>query len=172
MSFLLSREAAAEEPGRVLIVQTCNPNLLDYVIDDALRRWPAAELSVLLQRNMRQHVRLPQRVRALDNPELGQAAFARGLRGQRFDLVAYVSSGEPGFYKLKLLPLYLDPPRLMVYDRHARPTDLGLAGLIGQTLAGIGLAGGPRRLLRRLLAPLIATALLINLWYERVRRVR
>ncbi|MDP8256351.1 MAG: hypothetical protein P9M14_11430 [Candidatus Alcyoniella australis] len=172
MRFLLSRGAQTDDPGRVLIVQTCNPNLLEYVIVDARKRWPGADLSVLLQRGMREHVRLPQGVRGLDNPAGGHGQFARELRSERFDLIAFSGVRDPGYWKLRLLPFYLNPPRIALYDRHARPADLGLAGLLATLLGSVGPTGGPKRLLRRLLAPLIAGGLLLYLWYERARRAR
>lgn len=168
MRFLLSRGRHSGEPGKVLLIQTCNPNLLEYVVGDASRRWPSADITVLLQRNMRQYVRIGEGLNALDNPESGKRAFAKGLKRERFDLVALTAVRDPGFWKLKLLPLYLNPPRLVIYDRHARHTEPGLAGLWNL----FGLGANRRFVLRKMLAPFMAAALAVYYISENIRRGR
>jgi hypothetical protein len=139
----------------VLLVQTCNPDLLTHIAADARQRFPRARLVLLLQKGMRQYLPLALPVDELiENPRHGKRALLRQLRAARFEAICLVESGEPGFWKLKMLPLLLCSRAVLVFDRTGRSTWFGLTTLL------VRLGGrfdGQRQLLtrRRLAAPLI-----------------
>jgi hypothetical protein len=174
--FLLAREGDGV-PGRVLIVQTANPNLLDHVTRDVLARFPGARTDVLLQRGMRPWIVFHDGVTYLDNADAaGRRALLDALRAARYDVAVTVLSGEAGYWKLKLLPLLIAPTTVRVYDRFARSFPLNVysfAAYLAEVLGGIAGAanpGGitPRLVLRKLAAPGIA----LYLWaYLRRRRL-
>jgi len=178
MKFMFRRRAAAD-PRSVLLIQTCNPNLLEYVVRDLLDRLPDSKLTVLLQRNMRSYVIERPGVEYLDNPAQGGRAFASTISARRFDLMAFVLSGEAGYWKLKLLPFICDPIRVLVYNRMAQPRELNLfrAGRVLYDMAGSmsgGARPGPvtgRRALRKLLAPAILTYLALFYWRRNSKRI-
>ena len=58
---------------------------------------------MLLQRNMRTHIRLRQDMEYIDNPSGGKRDFARRIKTERYDLMVVTTSGESGYWKLKLL---------------------------------------------------------------------
>ena len=174
MKFLLQR-APEKEAGRVLVVQTCNPNLLDHVTKDVLSRHPGAEVEVLLQRGMRPWIVLQEGVNYLDNPEADRAEMVKRLRRRRYDLVVVTLSGEAGYWKLRLLPFGLDPRQVRVYNRHAQSFVLNVfnvAGYAAQIAGGVAGAANPagltiRSLARKLAAPLTALYLACFLWRRR-----
>ena len=175
MRFLLARDS--DRPvRRVLVVQTANPNLLDHVTRDVRERYPDARVEALLQRGMRPWIVFRDGVTYFDNPEGGRRAFLDRLRAERYDLVVTILSGEPGYWKLKLLPLLIGPGQVRVYDRFARPFALNVYSLagyvseVGGGIAGAANPGGltPRVVLRKLAAPFLVLYLLAFLWRRRL----
>ena len=154
MRFLWHR-AEPDSMRNVLLVQTCNPDLLAHVAAEARRRFPRARLTALLQKGMRPYLPAELPVdETIDNPSGGKRELLRRLRAGRFEAICLIESGEPGFWKLKLLPWILGPRAVLVYDRNGRaawfdPRSV-LAGFSG------GFVGRPKILTRRrLAAPLI-----------------
>ncbi|NLH47589.1 MAG: hypothetical protein GX444_03185 [Myxococcales bacterium] len=154
MRFLWSR-TEPDSLRDILLVQTCNPDLLAHVAAEARRRFPRARLTALLQKDMRPYLPADLPVdQTIDNPRGGKRGLLRRLRAGRFDAVCLIESGESGFWKLKLLPWILGSRAVLVYDRFGSAAWLEprsvLAGFGG------GLAGRPKILTRRrLAAPLI-----------------
>lgn len=101
LRWLLPNGAAAT---RFLIVQTGSAPLLVRLVDLLRRDHPDAALTVLLQRNMRPAVSLRDGVEYLDN-QGPRPAFIKLLRERRFGRAYALYSNEPGYWKLKVLPL-------------------------------------------------------------------
>jgi len=153
MKFLFQRH---EPPptASILIVQTCNPDLLVHVVRDLRHRFPAGRLSLFIQRGMRPFLpELPVDEIWENHPEERRESVRR-MREMRFDLAAITESAEHGFWKLKLLPLIIAPRSIWVYDRMARVRRLSLAVLLAAWTRGIGNAES-KLTLRRLAAPVI-----------------
>jgi hypothetical protein len=160
-------DRASDSVRNALLVQTCNPDLFAHVIRDARRRFPHARLTVLRQRGMAAHLSPDLPVDEwLDNPSAGRAAFARRLRRRGFDSACYVESGEPGFWKLKLLPWFGAPSAVFVYDRNAEATALNPATLAARLLGDW--AAAPSLLTPRRIA---APAILWQCWRFYRRRI-
>jgi len=116
---------------RVLVVQTANPDLFVYVLRDAREFFPEAEIAALVQKGM--DVYLPDPLpadRILNNEPMRRRELIAALRVARYDAVCVIESGETGFWKLKLLPVLLNPPAVWVYDRRAAPRALSLSALL------------------------------------------
>lgn len=120
---------------RILVVQTCNPNLLEYVIKDVKARFSGAHITVLLQPHMKGY--LSEEVLAnceiLVNPKSKRIKVLRELRRHKYKWVVFTLSGESGFWKLKILPFALFPSKPLAYDRLARLISLKPKGLLRWT---------------------------------------
>lgn len=175
MKFLFSRQND-RQAKRILIVQTCNPNLLDHVTKDVLKEFSHAQVEVLLQRNMREWITFHEGISYFDNPEGDRKELIGKLKEARYDLVVIIVSGEPGYWKLKLLPWVIDPRAVRVYNRLAQWSGLdffSLGRFLADILAGAMGVANPRGLtlksaLRKLAAPLVFVYLL---YFLRRRRL-
>jgi hypothetical protein len=137
----------------VLVVQTCNPELLQHVAADAKKRFANAKVTVLIQRGMRPFLPPQLSDEVWENQTTGRRKLLRRLRARRFDAACVIWSGERGFWKLKLLPFALGVRAVWAYDRLAKPTRLGL-GNISRRLGDVGPANVARLNSRRLMAPI------------------
>jgi len=90
-----------------LVVQTGGPGLLTRTVDHLQAKYPAMNLTVLLQRNMREKVPPRPGVEYLDN-EGPRPDFVRRLRAHQFDVVFVLYTNEAGYWKLKFLPFLVD----------------------------------------------------------------
>ncbi|HPQ70673.1 MAG TPA: hypothetical protein PKW95_16225 [bacterium] len=151
----LWRRPAAERMRTVLIVQTCNADLLGHVVAEARQRFARAKITVLVQKGMEPYLPELAADERLINPVAGQAALVRQLRARRFDAVCIVEGGERGFWKLKLLPFLLRPQGVWLYDRIARPWPLSMSQAARLWLRRFGPEHSPLTA-RRLAAPLTA----------------
>lgn len=156
---------------RILVVQTCNPNLLEYVIKDVKARFPESQLTILLQPQMKQY--LSDEVLAgceiLVNPKSKRTKILRELRRHRYKCVVFALSGESGFWKLKMLPIALFPSKPLAYDRLARPISLKPTGLARWTkeslLSPIQPFVNPKNIFRKIAA--VPVALYLSAFYTR-----
>ncbi len=151
----LWRRPAAENMRTVLIVQTCNSDLLGHVVAEARRRFVQAKITVLVQKGMEPYLPALDCDERLINPAAGQTALVKQLRARRFDVVCIVEAGERGFRKLKLLPFLLRPQGVWLYDRIARPWPLSVRQALRLWLRRFGSERSPLTI-RRLAAPLTA----------------
>lgn len=106
----------------ILIVQTCNPNLLEYVIKDVKARYPDSQLTLFLQPQMREYLsdEALAGCEVLVNPKTKKGKILRELKRHGYKIVVFTLSGETGFWKLKMLPFALLPAKPVAYDRLAR----------------------------------------------------
>lgn len=91
-----------------------------HALKELMDKFGARSVTFLVQRNMRPFLDIPENITSIDNADKDRISFARSLKRNRYDGVCIVQSGEPGFWKLKLLPLYLMPKIFFAYDRHGR----------------------------------------------------
>jgi len=152
MRFLF-RQVDPASVRSVLVVQTCNPDLLRHVVADVKNRFAKAKVTVLIQRGMMPYLPPMPADEIQENPATGKRELLRRLRARRFDAACVTWSGEHGFWKLKLLPFALGVRAIWAYDRLANPTPIG-AGNIGRRLRNVGPANVARLNSRRLMAPL------------------
>jgi len=118
---------------RLLLIQSGSRPLLERALRGLRQRDPDGRMTVLLQRG---EAPLPPallnpagkaRVEVLDNPG-PSPAFLRGLRKRNFDRVYVLWTGEPGYWKLKLLPAALWPARTFAIDDQLRLFPLDASG--------------------------------------------
>lgn len=168
MRFLFAK-AEPREAQRVLVVQTANADLFLHVLRAVRERFPAAELTALIQKGMRENLPeiLPVEKACLNDPAHRRELLA-ALRAARFDVVCLIESGESGYWKLKLLPVLLRPRAAYVYDRRAAARLLSLAA--APVLLWSRRKSRPLLTSRRLAAPVI----LFQCWrfYRRRRTQR
>ena len=163
----------------VLLVQTGAPDLLARAVDLLRSDLPPHQLTVLLQRNMRDLVTLRQGVEYLDN-EGSKRAIMSALRQRRFDAAFVLYTNQPGFWKLKLLPFLLGVPRIFAINEHmgwfplsvrnGAPLLRHLASRAGSQRVGLeAIADVAKDAARRAAKPAIAGWLLA---YERLASAR
>jgi len=158
--------------GSILIVQTCNPNLLEYVVKDVKERHPDMKPTLFLQPQMKDYMS-PETLQGCEvivNPKSKRRRVIRELRKHGYKRVAFVLSGEPGYWKLKLLPFLLFPARPLAYDRHARPISLKPTGvarwLVESVFAPIRPLVSPRNISRKLASVPLSAWLLAFYLYQ------
>ncbi len=151
----LWRRPAPERMRTVLVVQTCNADLLGHVVAEARRQFSQAKLTVLVQKSMEPYLPELAADEQLSNTATGQAALVKQLRARRFDAVCIIEAGERGYRKLKLLPFLLRPQGAWLYDRLARPWPLSVNQAFRLWLRRLGSEHWPLTV-RRLTAPLTA----------------
>jgi len=142
MRFLVARTDPAAI-ATVLLVQTCNPDLLGHVARAVRRRFPQAKLTVLVQRGMTPYLPPLPVDEQIENVAEQKRETMRQLRARRFDAVCFIESGEKGFWKLKLLPFFLSPKAIWLYDRLARPTPMSFSAALAYLLTPLTAARSP-----------------------------
>jgi len=153
----------------ILIVQTCNPNLLEYVIKDVKARYPESQLTLFLQLQMREYLsdETLAGCEVLTNPKAKRNKILRELRKHKYKLVVFALSGEAGFWKLKMLPFALLPAKPLAYDKLARPISLKPKGLLRWTteslFAPIQPLVNPKNIFRKIAA--VPVALYLTAFY-------
>jgi len=158
----------------ILVVQTCNPNLFEYVVKDVRKRYPQSKLTLFLQPEMKDYLssEVSQGCEILVNPKSRRRKVVRELRKHGYKKIAFVLSGEAGYWKLKLLPFLLFPVKPIAYDRHARPISLRPAG-IGRWVAESVFAPirpliNPKNLFRKVVAVPISIWLVFFYFHQRL----
>lgn len=137
----------------VLIIQTCNPDLLAHVAVDVRERFPQVEnICLLIQRGMTPYLPRMKVDRIFENMREHRRRLISDLRAEHYDAVCFVESGEAGFWKLKLLPLLLSPRTVWVYDKLAQAAVLNLREL-GRFFQTVFSGQMPTMTTRRMMTP-------------------
>ena len=147
-----------KENVKVLLVQTANPDLTDIVLDSLIGQYGVKNVTFLRQKGMQGHLKNRQTLTILENKKKSRLKTARQLRKKKFDIVTIILSGENGFWKLKMLPIYCYPTRIMLFDRFGKSTKLSGKNIVKWVIGESEKLSdplGPLRLLRTVCAPLI-----------------
>jgi hypothetical protein len=91
---------------RVLVVQSGEPALAVRLVEHLRARFPRSELSMLVRKGTDTALPPLPGVEIIQN-EGPRPTFVRRLQAARFDRVYVLLSGDPGPWKLKLLPFAL-----------------------------------------------------------------
>lgn len=160
---------------RVLVVQTANAILTDRLLDEIIRIHGLPNVTFLRQRNMASYLQERPGLRVMENVNRGRLAFARKLRKEGFDRIISLDSGEPGFWKLKLLPLFCNPWRHTLYDQNGACRPAGAGPMLAAVAGGMLHKDEPARRLRRwrrVLAPILFLWSAVGFGLLRFKRTR
>jgi len=163
-----------------LVVQTGGPGLLTRAVGDLAAKYPAMNLTVLLQRNMRERVPARPGVEYIDN-EGPKPDFVRRLRAREFDVAFVLYTNDAGYWKLKLLPFLIDAGTVIAikenldwFPLNLRNTDALAAHLRWRMESSVTFSpGGVRRIPGALAKAAFYPAVLAYLLaFERARNLR
>lgn len=173
----MSRTGFDPKTASALVIQSGSRPLLSRALPALQARHPEGRLTVLVQRGQGVFPDggLHRPIEVIENPG-PSPAFLRGLRERRFDCVYVLWTGEPGYWKLKLLPAALWPVPAFAIDEGLRivPVEASSAPALARHLrvrleGPVALADGFARLWRKGLAGVSTLAVLRELASARRR---
>jgi len=123
-SFLRRRLPKDDEVDRVLIVGSATDKVVRKVLDVAAARYPKAQFSAFVDHadvDAYRHLWPRMQFAPIDSSENVASPFkvVRLFRSERYTLGALVLSGEPGFWRRKVLGLLSGARYLAVYNENA-----------------------------------------------------
>lgn len=179
MRFLL-RHRDVRPGDRILIVQSGSPALFARVIDALVVRHPGVQVTALVGRGAESAVPRRDGVEYIASRG-ANAAFVRDLQARRFDHVFILLADDPGYWKMKLLPLAVGAAGLWAVNENLDyfPIDLRHAELVAQHArrrieSSVTFAGAVRPWpIERIAKAALYPAVLGYLWgFERVQTRR
>lgn len=176
----LFRRHEIRSGDRVLVIQSGAPALFTRVVDAIVDRYPSARLSALVGRGAESAVQTRDGVEYIASRG-ADPTFVRELRARRFDHVFVMLSDDPGYWKLKALPLALDAAGLWAVNENLDcfPIDVRHSAIVAQHMrrrleSSVTFAGAVRPWpLERVGKLALYPAALAYLWsFERVNTLR
>jgi hypothetical protein len=169
-----------EAGDRVLVVQSGSPAVFSRVVAALLERHRGVQIAALVGRGAEDAVTRRDGVEYIASRG-ASGTFVRELRARNFDHVMVLAAGDPGYWKMRVLPFALGARRIWAVNENLDyfPIDLRHAPVAAQHArrrleSSVTFAGEVHSVpVERVAKVALYPAVLGYLWtYERVRTLR